>query len=215
MDANEKELRIELLKVGETAFKEGLVYGSSGNISARIPGTRKCLIKPSGFELGNLSPEDFCIVDIDTLAMLSGNNKPSVETPFHTIMYRLRDDAGGVVHTHSHYATILATCNVQLKPIGMAWLRTPGLAKGVMVSEFAPPGTDDLAKNIAEGIGDGVAVLMPHHGVTAIGKTVREALNTAKDVEALAQFTYECMLLGHPQALPQSLLDTLRQIRED
>lgn len=206
MENIENDLRKRLYLVGKSIFKQGLVYGVAGNVSARIPGTRSCLIKPSGIGLDTLKPQDFLVVNIDTLQVVSEKGKLSIETPLHTRIYKLRENVEGVVHTHSHYATVLATCGTELKPIGIMVWRTPGLAKGVKVAKFAPPGSSELAKNLTEELSDRVAVLMPHHGVTAVGETVEEAFTTAQDVEALAQLTYECLLVGQPKTLPKSIL---------
>jgi L-fuculose-phosphate aldolase len=209
MSATEQELRDRLAKVGKLVWDAGLTYSSSGNISARIPGTTTCLIKPSGFRLGELKPEDFIVIDIYTRKVVKGDHKPSVEVPFHTTMYKRREDVGGVVHTHSHYATILSILGVELVPMGMGGYETPALMKGVGVAEYALAGTDELAANAAEGMGERCAVLLPHHGAIAIGKTIEEAYDIAKGVEDLAKLQYEVMQIGKPNPLPDFAVKAL------
>ena len=75
------------------------------------------------------------------------------------------------------------------------------------VAKFAPPGTEELAKNIAGGMVDRCAVLMPHHGVTTIGKTIEEAYLTVKGVEDLAKLQFDVMRVGKPKPLPKPMID--------
>ena len=93
--------------------------------------------------------------------------------------------------------------------MGLDIYGAPALANGVPVSKFAQPGTDELADNMVEAMREHVACLMPHHGCTAIGKSIEEAATNAKVVEALAEINYKILLVGEPSPLPQSLLDML------
>ena len=206
MEDVEKSLRERLTKVAQSIWNDGLVTGTSGNISARIPGTSKCIIKPSGFKMGELKPEDFIVVDIYTRTVLEGEHKPSIETPFHTTMYRIRPDIGGVVHTHSHYATVFGIAGIELTPMGMILYSAPKLAKGIGIAQYADPGTEQLALNIGAALGEKYAVLMPHHGVITVGKDIEEAYINAKMVEELAKLQYEVMQIGKPQPLPEKTI---------
>ena len=208
----EQELRERLTVVGRKLFEEGLTYGASGNVSARILGTDTCLIKPSGYRFCDLEPEHFLLVDINTREVLKGTAKPSIETPFHTKLYLQWPDAGGVVHIHPEYSILLSTLGKEVVMMGLDIYGAPALAKGVPVSKFAQPGTDELAENMVETMKEHVACLMPHHGCTAIGKSIEEAATNAKVVEALAEINYKILLVGEPSPLPQSLLDMLVEI---
>jgi len=205
----ETELRERLAIVGRKLFEDGLTHGSSGNISARIPDTNTCLIKPSGRRFCDLEPDHFLMVDINSRDVLKGNDKPSIETPFHTKLYLQRLETGGVVHIHPEYSTILSILGKKIIPMGLELYAAPALAKGIAMSEFAPPGTEELAENVEKALLDHVACLMPHHGSTAIGKTIEEAANNAKVAESLAKLNYRVNLGGKPESLPQSMLDRL------
>jgi len=205
----EQQLRDRLTTIGRQLFSEGLTHGSSGNISARIPNTDTCLIKPSGYRFCDLEPQDFLLIDIKTRRVLKGTAKPSIETPFHTRLYIQRPEAGGVVHIHPKYCTILSILGEEIVPMGLDLYSAPALARGVPLSKFAPPGSEELANNVVEAMRDSVACLMPHHGCTTIGKTIEEAANNARVLERLAQLQYEVMLVGKPSPLPQSMLDML------
>jgi len=205
----ESDLRERLTKVAHQLFAEGLTHGSSGNISARLPGTNTCLIKPSGYSLGELKPEHFIIVDIETRKVVSGSEKPSIETPFHTKLYRQWPEAGGVVHVHPHHSIILSIIEAQIVPMGTDIYEAPALAKGIAVARFAPPGSEELADNLVVAMKDKVAALMPNHGVTTIGKTIEEAAQNVRIVERLAKLHYDVMQVGTPKPMPEKILKEL------
>jgi L-fuculose-phosphate aldolase len=207
--STEDELRVRLATVGRDLYAAGLTHDASGNISARATGSSRCLIKPSGYRFCDLEPEHFIVVDIHSRRVLEGEAKPSIETPFHTRLYQLWPEACGVVHIHPRYSTIMSIVGADIVPMGLDLFSAPALAKGIPVSRFAPPGTDELADNLVEAMREHVACLMPHHGITTIGKTIEEAADNAKVVESLAELQYHVLQVGEPQSLPQSMLDML------
>jgi L-fuculose-phosphate aldolase len=208
-------LRDRLTRVGRQLFADGLTYGTMGNISARMEDANKCLIKPSGYRFCDLEPEHFIVVDIYTREVVEGDAKPSIETPFHTRLYQQWPEAGGVVHIHPKYSTILSIAGKEIVPMGLDLSQAPALAKGVPVSRFAPPGTEELADNLIEAMKDHVACLMPQHGVTTIGRTIEEAAVNAKVVEALAELQYNVMLVAEPDPLPESMLEMLVKVAKE
>lgn len=205
----EEELRTKLAQAGRSLYAEGLTHGASGNISARVPRASRCLIKPTGYRLCDLEPGDFIVVDIESGEVLEGEGKPSIETPFHTRLYQLRPQAGSVVHVHPKYSTVMSILGKEMVLMGMDLFSAPALAKGIPVSRFAPPGTDELAGNLVEAMREHVACLMPHHGVTAMGRTIEEAVNNARVVESLAELNYRTMLVDEPEPLPRHVLEML------
>ena len=93
--------------------------------------------------------------------------------------------------------------------MGIEIFEAPALAKGIPVSKFAPPGTEELADNLVESMKDHIAALMPHHGLTTIGKTIEEAATNAKMAEFLAKLHYEVRLIGKPRPLREDVRKTL------
>jgi len=186
-----------------------------GNISARMKDSSKCLIKPSGYRFCDLEPQHFIVVDIDTREVVEGDAKPSIETPFHTRLYQQWPEAGGVVHVHPKYSIILSITGNEIVPMGLDLDEAPALAKGIPLSKFALPGSEELADNLVEAMKDHVACLMPQHGVTAIGRTIEEAAVNAKVVEALAELQYKVMLVAEPKPLPDSMLEMLVQAAKE
>lgn len=211
----EQQLRERLTVVGRKLFEDGLTYGASGNISAKVPGTDTCLIKPSGYRFCDLEPEHFLLVDNNTREVLKGTAKPSIETPFHTKLYLQWPEAGGVVHIHPEYSILLSTLGKEVALMGLDLYGAPALAKGIPISKFAPPGTEELANNMVDAMKEHVSCLMPHHGCTTIGKSIEEAASNAKVVEALAEMNYKMLLVGETSPLPQSMLDMLVKRAKD
>ena len=200
--SNERKLREDLSKVCLLLQREGLTSGTTGNISARLPGETLCLIKPSGFCLGDLKPEDFLLVDINTRKVVEGQGKPSIETPFHTTIYSVRADAGSIVHVHAHYATVLSLLDIPIEPYTTDIWEAPELRKGIAVAPYANPGTEDLAKNLGDALRSCDAAIMPHHGITTIGDTPEHAARNAIVLERMAEIQYHAMLLGVPKKVP-------------
>ena len=145
------------------------------------------------------------MVDINTREVLKGTAKPSIETPFHTKLYLQWPEAGGVVHIHPEYSILLSTLGKKVELMGLDLYGAPALAKGVPLSKFAPPGTEELAENMVDAMKEHVACLMPHHGCTTIGKSIEEAAKNAQVVEALAEMNYKILLVGDPDPLPDRL----------
>jgi len=113
------------------------------------------------------------------------------------------------VHNHSYYATLFSIAEIKLVPMGMILYSAPQLTKGIGISKYALPGTDDLAFKIAEEITNKDAVLLPHHGVLTVGSDAMEAYKTAKGVENLAKLQFDLMKISEPKPLPESTLQMI------
>jgi L-fuculose-phosphate aldolase len=209
MNKNEHNLRVRLVSTAKNLFEKELTHNTSGNISARIQGTNTYIIKPSGYRFCDLDPECFVKINIKTKKVISGDRKPSIEMPFHTKIYQHFPEVSGIVHVHPRYSIIQSIVCKELILMGYDIFKAPALAKGIPVSKFAPPGTKELANNLVLALKNHVACLIPHHGVTAIGKTIEEAAINAEVVEKIARLQYEVSLIGNPKPLPKSMLNML------
>jgi L-ribulose-5-phosphate 4-epimerase len=208
----EQDLRERLVKVGKLMWDEGLtgkksLYLAGGNISARIPDTDTVLIKPSGYALGALKPEDLVIVDLQG-QLVSGEAKPSSETPMHTTIYETRSDVGGIAHFHAHYCGVFGIAGIELLPLSYGG-SCAALLKGVPIVPWVRPGTKELGAAIAEGLKNRCAVLMEFHGGITIGKTIEQAYHVASKVEELAEFQWRVMAIGKPNYLPEEMRNTM------
>ena len=210
--AGERELRERLTKACGRLYREGLTSGTSGNISARLPERDLCLIKPSGHCLAEVAPEDFLVVNITNRNVVKGSGRSSTETPFHTLLYNIREDAGSVVHVHAHYATVLSILDVNIKPITTDICEAPSLSKGISYAEFALPGTEELAHSLGEALRSCDAAIMPRHGITTVGDTPENAALKAIVLERMAKTQYHAMLIGELGEIPKKLVDHVNEL---
>jgi L-fuculose-phosphate aldolase len=191
----------------------GLVVGTSGNVSARTP-DGNVLVSPSGLDYAILEPEDVVLMDLDG-KMLEGSFEPSVETPMHTGIYRARPEAGGIVHTHARYSTTLACLNWEILPIH--YMLTVLSDEGtVPIARYATYGTEELARNAAQALGDSHrACLLRNHGTIAVGASVSEAYARTELLEEMAEIYYRAKLAGEPMLLtPQQMAEVSAKIHD-
>ncbi len=192
----EDNLRDRLLKVARELWEDGLVRGSAGNISAKIHGTKTCLIKPSGFRFRELQKDHFLLMNYETREVLKGTLKPSVETPFHTGIYKVRPDVGGVVHTHATTLVGFGAAGIPIVPVYM------GAMMGVPIAGWHFPGTEELAEDAIKTLGDGNAVMIKHHGVITVGRTIERAASLNIMLEESAKAQLIAHLLGRCDTIP-------------
>lgn len=207
-------MKLEALrqKVWETNValpKTGLVMWTSGNASGRDPETNLVVIKPSGVNFDDMTPEDLVVVDLDG-NVVEGSLRPSVDTGSHLYVYRHRDDIHGIVHTHSRFATTFA---IRGESIPVHTTTAAALFGGVIpVSDFATIGEEDIGREIVEKIGEGQVILMRNHGVFTVGKDLGEALKNAVYVEETAEVVYYARLLGPIDSLSDKDIRDAREM---
>ncbi len=182
------DLRREMVEVARRAYRQGLSPGTSGNLSARLPGKPLVWIKRTGRALGDLEEADLLLVDLEGHPV-EGQGVPSVEFPFHLALYRCRPEIGAVLHLHSPYATAFAVAGREIAPAGLA--AEYGLERIPLVG-YAPPGSTELAGLVEKAFNDGRvrAALLAGHGQVTVGSDPRHALYLAETVEALAQVAF-------------------------
>ena len=189
----------EVLKTGQGLARRGLVAGTSGNCSARVPGSDLIVITPSSMEYELLLAEDMCVVNMDR-EKVEGRYDPSVEVIMHLAIYKAREDVGGIVHTHQKMASAVAVAGKSIPPILEE--EVFALGGGIELAEYALPGTEDLAHNAVEALGSRNACLLPHHGVVAVGPRIQDALLKAEIVERAAEIFIMATIIGEPQIVP-------------
>lgn len=209
-----ENLRKEVYEMNMELPKNNLVVMTSGNVSGRDFESNYVVIKPSGVKYENLSPEKMVIVDLEG-NIVEGDLKPSVDTLSHLVVYRERKDIGGIVHTHSPYATAFALLG---KPIPV-YLTSHAdyFGEEIPVARYASPfPLEDVGRALLEVINKEdrpywvkkhssfvPVVLLKNHGVFTFGKTPTEALKYAVMVEEIAKTCYLALTLGNPERLPQ------------
>jgi L-ribulose-5-phosphate 4-epimerase len=203
-------LREELCELHRRLVSSGLVAWTSGNVSARVPGTELMLIKPSGVEYQDLTPESMVLCDLDGRPAADGNGlSPSSDTAAHAYVYRHMPGVGGVVHTHSAYATAWAARG---EPVPCVLTAIADEFGGeIPVGPFALIGGDDIGRGIVETLTGhrSKAVLMRSHGVFAIGRGPRDAVKAAVMCEDAARTVHLARALGTPQEISPEHVDRL------
>lgn len=198
----------------------GLVTFTWGNVSAvdRIAGV--LVIKPSGVEYAALQPEDMVVVDLATGEKREGALNPSSDTPTHLALYRAFEGIGGVVHTHSRWATIYAQAGMGIVPFGTThgdyfYGEIPCTRKMTPEEIGGVPGHYEwetgnvIAETLAEKRAEDVpAVLVHSHGPFAWGKDAKQAVHSAVVLEELAFMAWHAQMIA-PNLTPmqQELLD--------
>ncbi|MBP7963161.1 MAG: L-ribulose-5-phosphate 4-epimerase [Caldilineaceae bacterium] len=179
--------------------KNNLVAWTSGNVSARDPETGLVVIKPSGIRYRDLRAEHMVVVDMDG-KIVEGDLKPSSDTYSHLYIYRHRPDVGGIVHTHSRYASAFAAVGMAIPVV----LTAMGDEFGgpIPCGGFALIGDEAIGKVVVESIGRSPAVLLKNHGVFTIGKDATAAVKAAIMTEDVAATVWMAMQIGVPDVIP-------------
>lgn len=189
----------DVLRTGQEMARRGLVAGSSGNCSVRVPNTDLVVITPTSIEYDLLLQEDMCVCNTQGV-IVEGRYKPSIEISMHLAMYEARPEVGGIVHTHQQMATAVAVAGKSIPPILEEQVFQ--LLGSVELAEYAPPGTAELAEKAVAALGYRNSVLLAHHGVVAVGAKIRDALLHAEIVERAAAVYLYSHLLGGPRIVP-------------
>jgi L-ribulose-5-phosphate 4-epimerase len=194
-----EKLREELVTLHLELPRYQLVVWTGGNVSARDPETGLVVIKPSGIRYEHLRPEHMVVIDLEG-QVVEGDLKPSSDTASHLYIYRHRPDVGGVVHTHSAYATAFAALG---KPIPVVLTAIADEFGGpIPCGGFALIGDESIGKVVVESIGSSSAVLLKNHGVFTIGKNAEAAVKAAVMTEDNARTVWLALQMGVPQEIP-------------
>lgn len=201
-------LRDELVELHRELVTWRLVAWTSGNVSARVPGTDHFLIKPSGVGYDRLSAESMVLCDLSGQPVDDGL-APSSDTVAHAYVYRQLPEVGGVVHTHSTYASAWAARG---EPIPCVLTEMADEFGGpIPVGPFATIGTDAIGRGIVQTLAGhrSKAVLMRNHGVFTIGATARAAVKCAVLCEDVARTVHVARQLGDPEPIAPDDIDRL------
>lgn len=197
-------LRQQVWEANIALPRNHLTMWTSGNASGRDEATGLVVIKPSGVEYDRLTPNDLVVVNLDG-AIIEGRLRPSVDTASHLYIYRHRPDVGGVVHTHSPFATSFA---IRGEPLPM-YTTTSAAVFGteIPVTALATIGDEEIGREVVEGIGTATAILVRRHGVFTIGPSAMAALKSAVILEETAQVVHYARLRGPIDPLPAETVE--------
>ena len=203
-----EELRQVICDLHVELPRNQLVTWTGGNVSGRDPDTGYVVIKPSGVRYEEMKPEHMVVVDLQG-QIIEGDLKYSSDTASHLYIYRHRPDVGGVVHTHSPYATAFAAAGQSI-PVCLTAMADE-FGGTIPCAGFALIGGEEIGRQVVEHIGDSPAVLLKNHGVFTVGPTPLAAVKAAVMVEDVARTVWLAKQLGEPDVIPEEAVRSLRR----
>ena len=176
----------------------GLVLGTAGNASGRDADSELIAVSPTSVPYESMRPEDVSVVT--PAGDVVEGAPPSFELPMHLGVLTRRRDVGGVVHTHSPYATALGCLVDEIPVVGPEQAATVGGA--ITVVPYAPSGEPSFADAVLAGAPERWAVIVRNHGPVCLGRNLAEAFACAFAVEDAARVFALARVLGEPSLLP-------------
>ncbi|WP_030158537.1 L-ribulose-5-phosphate 4-epimerase [Glycomyces sp. NRRL B-16210] len=203
-----EEMKERVCALHAELLRWGLVTWTSGNVSGRVPGTDLIVIKPSGVSYDDLTPDLMVVTDLEG-KILAGDLAPSSDAESHNVVYQRKPEVGGVVHTHSPYATAWAARGEPIPCVLTAMADEFG--GEIPLGPFALIGSDAIGRGIVETLEGhrSPAVIMRNHGVFTIGKDPRAAVKAAVMAEDVARTVHLSRQLGEPVPIAQEHIDKL------
>jgi len=201
-------LKVEVAALHALLPANNLVAWTAGNVSARVPGADLLVIKPSGVLYDQLTADAMVVTDFDG-TLVEGDRAPSSDTFAHGYVYAHMPEVGGVVHTHSDYATAWAARRESIPCV--LTMMADEFGGDIPVGPFALIGDDSIGRGIVETLSGSrsPAVLMAQHGPFTIGKDAKAAVKAAVLCEDVARTVHLARQYGEPQRLAQSDIDSL------
>jgi L-ribulose-5-phosphate 4-epimerase len=210
-----KELKDIVYKANLDLVSNGLVVHTWGNVSGRDAATGLIVIKPSGVEYESMKPDDMVVIDKKGL-VVEGKFKPSTDAPTHLLLYNTYNSIGGIVHTHSSYATSWAQAGRSIPPFGTThadhYYGPVPCTRLLTDKEIAADYEMNTGKVIVETLGSFnpltiPSVLVNSHGPFCWGTDADDAVYNAIALEEIARMAFYTVLLGKSEPISDSLLE--------
>ncbi len=203
-----EELRRTVSDLHAQLTRYELVVWTAGNVSARVPGQDLMIIKPSGLSYDELTADSMVVCDLQG-EVVEGDRAPSSDTAAAAYVYREMPHVGGVVHTHSTYATAWAARGEPIPCV--LTMMADEFGGDVPVGPFALIGDDSIGRGIVDTLAGSrsPAVLMRNHGVFTIGEDARSAVKAAVMCEDVARTVHIARQLGEPARIAPHHVDSL------
>ena len=211
-----ERLKQSVLDANLATVRHGLVMATFGNASGIDRDSGKVVIKPSGIDYNEMTPDQMVVTDLDGRP-LDNRYEPSSDLDTHTALYRAFPSIGGVVHTHSTYATIMAQALTPIMPLGTT--HADYFHGEIPVTRHLTP--DEIKSGYVAATGALIvetfkdrdplevpAVLVAGHGPFVWGRTTEEAVFNAFILEEVARMAWHSMVINPElKPIPDSLLD--------
>jgi L-fuculose-phosphate aldolase len=219
-DLSEEDVRKSLAEYAHAIYNARLATGPGGTLSAKLSHGNTIFVKPSGFNLGELKPEDFVEVDLKTLRVVKGVLKPSMEVEVLASCHSARDDVNAVIHAHPSFCIALSTVglnlNTPLYPDQAVFLEK------VLTLPFYLPGSKELAEAVGEAAKKHNCILLKNHGAITLGSSLREAYYRLEIMEESAKIIVFSSILaglrkagGKPDSLSAEQADAIRKLQAE
>ncbi|PWB97386.1 L-ribulose-5-phosphate 4-epimerase [Homoserinimonas hongtaonis] len=212
LQASIDSVRADVANLHSELTRYGLVVWTGGNVSGRVPGADLFVIKPSGVDYDDLTAESMILCDLDGTVIPGSpgsDRSPSSDTAAHAYVYRNMPEVGGVVHTHSTYATAWAARGEAIPCVITA--QADEFGGEIPLGPFAIIGDDSIGRGIVATLSGhrSRAVLMQNHGPFTIGRDARDAVKAAVMVEDIARTVHIARQAGEPIPIPPAAIDSL------
>jgi L-ribulose-5-phosphate 4-epimerase len=210
-----EKLKNIVYKANLDLVDNGLVIHTWGNVSGRDMETGLIVIKPSGVSYDSMKPDDMVVIDPEG-KIVEGKYKPSTDGPTHLLLYRAYKSLGGVVHTHSSYATSWAQAGRAIPPFGTThadhFYGEVPCTRLLTQSETENDYEINTGKIIIEKVGDADPLMVPSvlvngHGPFCWGRDAENAVYNAVALEEIAKMAFYTVLLGKTEPIDKFLLD--------
>lgn len=214
MEQRMKQLKERVCNANLTLKKSNLITLTWGNVSAKDEESGLIIIKPSGVSYDTMKPEDMVVVDLDGNTV-EGTYRPSSDLPTHLYLYKQFPSLGGIVHTHSTFATAFAQSGKEIVAYGTthadAFYGNIPCTRDLTEAEISEAYEWNTGKVIAEAVRDFIAVpgiIVKNHGVFTWGETAEKAVENAITLEEVAKMAFLTEQLdSDTQRIDQHLLD--------
>lgn len=189
-----------IVECGNRMLNSGLTVETWGNISVRDPETGLFYLTPSGMPYDIIEPEDIIVMDRD-LNIVEGTRKPTIEFGMHIGIMNVRPDVNAVIHTHPVESQVFACLHRDIPPVIDEAAQL--LGGTVKCAEYALPGSEELAHNVIEALGDGAACLMANHGAVCVGADMDKAFRVCTVLEMTAEIYQKALAIGKPEPIDE------------
>lgn len=210
-----EKLKQRVFQANLELVKQGLVIHTWGNVSGRDEESGLIAIKPSGVNYESMKPDDIVIIDREG-KIVDGKFNPSTDTPTHLMLYNAFSSVGGIVHTHSAYATSWAQAGMSIPPFGTThadhYYGSVPCARKLTEEEVKTDYEKNTGSVILEILKDSdpmavPSVLVSSHGPFCWGHDPENAVYNAIALEEIARMAFYTVLLGNNDPIDQYLLD--------